>query len=197
MDHRGLVEQNRGFAHVAAADVEAGPVIHRGDAGEGLEGAEDVGGSARGRDHVERGQGDGLLLPGGVGAGGDDGFTQLDEGAPQHQAHRRGIAGGQVQVLPGRFEADEGGGQAARSEVPGGKGEAAVAAGCRAVGGVEDLHVDEGHRPLRLVDDLSPDESPVLHQGRQGEAGPEKENRRARGDLHSRAPRITVCRASR
>ena len=76
------------------------------------------------------------------------GFAELDEGLPQHQANRRGIARGQVQGLPGGFEADEGGGQAAPSEVPGGKGEAAVAARYGAVGGVDDLHVDEGHRPL-------------------------------------------------
>ena len=80
MDHRGLVEQNDGLAHVAAADEKTGAVVHGGDAGEGLEGAEDVGGSPRRRDHVEGGKGDGLVLPGGVGAGRDDGFTELDEG---------------------------------------------------------------------------------------------------------------------
>ena len=188
MHHRGLVEQDDRLAHVAAADEEAGAVIHGGNTREGLEGEEDIGGSPGGRNHIQGRKGNGLLLPGAVGAGCDHRFAQLDEGGQQHKPHHGGIARGQVQGPPGGIKADEGGDQGLSSKAPGGKGEAAVPAGCCAVGAVDDLHVDKGHRPPLFVDHLSLDESPALRRGRKGEANADEESRHTRIHLRAAPP---------
>ena len=159
MHDGGLIEQDHGFGHVAAAHEQAGAFIDHRHAGEGLDRQENVGGSAGRGDDLQRVERGGLGLARGIGLRRDDGFFEPQQRLLEDELHHDRVAGRQVDGARSRLVPHHRGAHLPSALPLGGELKLPAPVRRRPVGGTLQKHVDKRHPVPGSIDD------PAAHDG--------------------------------